>query len=51
MQLSEISKISPDLLLEIENGMNFDIQYSFSLCQIYGVKSHELFTALDDGSL
>ena len=42
-ELSNISAIDQKILIDIENGEDFDIQYFFMLCHIYHMKPHEIF--------
>ena len=45
-ELSEISGIKTKILTEIENGQDFDVHYLIKLCQIYGIKPHNIFSPI-----
>lgn len=43
-KLSEISGISAEVLIAIENGEDFDIRYLIELCRIHHIKPHKIFS-------
>jgi transcriptional regulator with XRE-family HTH domain len=42
-QLSELSGISEEILIDIEEDGDFETQYLFKLCAVYHIKPHEVF--------
>ena len=44
-QLSQISKIDAKILVGIENEANFDIEFLFTLCHLYGIRLQKIFLA------
>jgi len=45
-ELSQISEVDVKILIDIENGEDFDIQFLFVLCRVYGIKVREIFSPL-----
>ena len=45
-ELSEISRITPKMLKDIEEGENFKIQYLIQLCHIYHIKPRDIFSPI-----
>jgi len=43
-ELSQHSGIAIETLIDIEHEKDFEIEALFTLCQIYGIKIHEIFT-------
>jgi len=41
--LSEITGISEETLIGIENGEDFEIEFLFVLCRIYAISSSKIF--------
>ena len=46
-ELSQISKIDNKILMNIENGKDFDLDFLFTLCEIYGIKVYQIFLPLE----
>ena len=46
-ELSQTSKISVKILRQIESGKDFDIDYLFKLCEIYGIELSEIFSLIE----
>lgn len=45
-KLSELSRISENILIDIEDGQDFDIWYLYKLCGLYDIKLHEIFSPI-----
>ena len=48
-ELSQKSEINCEILRDIESGrfFDFDLDFLFKLCKLYGVKVHKIFLPLD----
>ena len=42
-ELSQISKIDVQILLDIESDKDFDVEHLFTLCQLYGTMVYKIF--------
>jgi transcriptional regulator with XRE-family HTH domain len=43
-ELSRISKINEKILFDIENGNDFNIEFLLTLCRLYKIKPHQIFS-------
>ena len=46
-ELSRISGINAKILTGIENGEDFEIEFLFMLCHVYGIKPYKIFLSID----
>ena len=46
-ELSQISGIDKKTLVAIESEEDFEIEFLFVLCRIYGVRVHRIFSSFD----
>ena len=46
-ELSQISRIDAEILRLMEDDKDFAIEYLFTLCDMYGVKIHEIFLPIE----
>lgn len=48
-QLSQIAEINVKTLKGIEGDEDFEVEYLFTLCDVYGIKVHEIFLTTPAG--
>ena len=44
--LSEISGVAEKILADMEAGQDFEVDYLFTLCRIYGMEPYKIFLGL-----